>query len=223
MDELRLILLLFGAGIVALVYAWSRYQSRDRQPSAKSPSMAAQQGEEPDETAIQEELQRMQRAMQDQDLPDEPPLPQAGSEEDRLIVLSIVAPEGQLFRGYALRKALQNNALEYGEKRIFHRLVRVDGDDHPVFGLANMVKPGDFETASLSGFHTPGVTLFLQLPTVIDSVAAFDDFVQTAERLAVELGGQLRDQSHSVITHQALMQIREQLADAQLHASSAAS
>ena len=47
---------------------------------------------------------------------------------------------------------------------------------------------------------------------------AFDDFVQTAERLAVELGGQLRDQKHCVITHQELMQKREQLAASQLHA-----
>jgi cell division protein ZipA len=63
----------------------------------------------------------------------------------------------------------------------------------------------------MTGFSTPGVTLFLQLPCAISAVEAFDDFVKTAERLAVELGGELRDERHAVLTHQTLMLVRESI------------
>jgi cell division protein ZipA len=54
--------------------------------------------------------------------------------------------------------------------------------------------------------------LFLQLPGPLASVEAFDDLVKTAERLAAELGGVLRDQDHNAVTHRMLMQVRQQIA-----------
>ena len=134
-----------------------------------------------------------------------------------IVIISVVAPQGELFTGDALQKALDKNDLQYGDKNIFHRLVRRNSVDEPVFSMANMVKPGDFGNGDLRGFYTPGVTLFLELPGPVQSIEAFDDFVQTAERLAVELGGQLHDQKRCVITHQALMQMREQLSESLLH------
>lgn len=142
----------------------------------------------------------------------------APSDTERLLVISVVAAADQPFSGDALRKAFANNDLLYGDKAIYHRLTRRDGEDVSVFGVANMFKPGDFGDGALESFVTPGITLFLQLPAVIDGLQAFDDFVHTAERLAVELGGQLCDERHCVITHQALMQIRENIATSRLRA-----
>jgi cell division protein ZipA len=197
MEDLRLILLLFGAGVVAVVYAI----------------------DEPDDAAIQQELERMQNVMDGKAPPAARNAP--GGQDESIVVISIIAPEDQLFSGDALQKALDKNDLQHGDKSIFHRLVRRNSVDEPVFSLANMVKPGDFGNGDLRGFSTPGVTLFLELPGPVESIEAFDDFVQTAERLAVELGGQLRDQKHCIITHQELMQKREQLATSQLHARAA--
>jgi cell division protein ZipA len=216
MDDLRLILLLFGAGVVAAVYAWTRFNSLKRKSAHRTgPVKSERVIDEPDDAAIQQELERMQNVMDGkeqhagqyvQEVPDE-----------SIVIISVVAPEGQRFTGDALQKALDKNDLQHGDKNIFHRLVRRNSIDEPVFSLANMVKPGDFGNGDLRGFSTPGVTLFLELPGPVESVEAFDDFVHTAERLAVELGGQLHDQKHCVITHQALMQMREQLAESLLH------
>lgn len=214
MDDLRLILLLLGAAVIGAVYAWTRFQSREKpavprqEPTGKTHSL-----DEPDDVAIQQELERMQRVMNNQQNPVEA--------DDSIIVISVVAPEEQPFGGEALGKALDNNDLVYGEKAIYHRHVRRNSEDLPVFSLANMVKPGDFGNGDLQGFSTPGVTLILQLPGPVDSLDAYDDFVQTAERLAVELGGQLQDQKHCVITHQALMQRREKLAASRLQSRAA--
>lgn len=215
MDDLRLILLLVGAGVVAGIYVWTRYQSRpvNRSSKSKLSGTAGQpHSDEPDDAAIQQELARMEQVMSGQE-----PEQQAVTDKELLLVVSVVAAADQPFSGDTLRKAFANNGLQLGDKAIFHRLTRRDGEDLSVFGVANMVKPGDFGSGDLEDFSTPGISLFLQLPTVIDGLKAFDDFVHTAERLAVELGGQLQDQKHCVITHQALMQIRENIASSRLH------
>lgn len=217
MDELRLILLLIGAGVIGAVYVWTRFQPLQRLSARRTgPSSGnVRVTEDPDDAAIQQELERMQNVMDGKESPaarNTSPFP-----EDNIVVISIVAPEGQTFSGDALQKALDKNDLQHGVKGIFHRLVRRNSIDEPVFSMANMVKPGDFGNGDLRGFSTPGVTLFLELPGPVDSIEAFDDFVQTAERMAVELGGQLHDRKHCVVTHQALMQMREQLAESLLH------
>jgi len=214
MDDLRLILLVVGAGVVAGIYAWTRFQSRSVRSARSKPAGVSRQprdAEDPDDAAIQQELARMQRVMDGQ--PAEP----VAADRELLLVVSVVAAADEPFAGDALRKAFANNELQFGDKAIFHRLTRRDGEDVSVFGIANMVKPGDFGRGDLQDFSTPGISLFLQLPAAIDGLQAFDDFVHTAERLAVELGGRLQDRNHCVITHQALMQIRENIVTARLH------
>jgi cell division protein ZipA len=206
MDELRVILLLIGAAVIVAVYAWTRLQVRPRKAKARQVATNREQPDTPDDDAIREELQRMQQVMSGQQ--DENP---AHVDESQLLVISVVAAADQPFSGDALARALANNDLCFGDKSIFHRLVRRNGEDVSVFGVANMFKPGDFGSGDLAGFETLGITLFLELPAPIDGLEAFDDFVQTAERLAVELGGQLQDQKRCVVTHQALMQKREAL------------
>ncbi len=203
MDDLRLILLLFGAGVIIAIYAWSRFQSRPRKRAGSPGPVRHQQSDEPDEDAIEQELARMEQAMSGRD-----PEPAAAGSE-RLLVISVVAPQGGVFSGDALLKALQNNKLQFGDQGVYQRVSVADGRQQAVFGIANLVKPGTFPPADMHGFSTPGITLFLQLPGPLDPVEAFDDFVHTAERLAVELGGELQDEKQCVITHQSLMQIRE--------------
>ena len=220
MDDLRLILLLFGAGVVAAVYAWTRFNSLKKKSAHRTaPPGNGRTADEPDDAAIQQELERMQNVMDGKEPPAARDAP--GRQDESIVIISIVAPQGELFSGDALQKALDKNDLQYGDKGIFHRLVRRNSVDEPVFSMANMVKPGDFGNGDLRGFYTPGVTLFLELPGPVQSIEAFDDFVQTAERLAVELGGQLHDQKRCVITHQALMQMREQLSESLLHTRAA--
>jgi len=209
MDDLRLILLLAGAAVIAGIYAWTRFQALPKKRGSRPVGRHRQPSDAPDEAAIEQELQRMAEAMSGERTEASAA---ADGETEQLFVISVVAAPGQPFSGEMLSKAFANNELCFGDKAIFHRLVRRDGVDVPVFGIANMVKPGDFGSGGLQGFSTPGITLFLQLPAPVDGLEAFDDFVQTAERLAVELGGQLQDQKHCIITHQALMQKRETLA-----------
>jgi cell division protein ZipA len=219
MSDLRLILLLIGAGIIIAVYAWSRLQVRPRKRSAtRTPTISKHNPEDDfDADDIEQELGRMGRLVNEHD--DEP----LASDPERLLVISVVAAQGGQFTGPALVSAFAHNKLRFDEHEIYSRMIIRSGRGQPVFYLANMVKPGTFPASDMEAFSTPGLTLFLQLPAPIDGVEAFDDFVNTAERLAVELGGELRDEQHCVLTHQALMQVRESIVEDRLHRKAASS
>jgi len=225
MHDLRLILLLIGVAIVLAVYGWTRYQQSDtrrrltRTPHT-GPGPAAD--EEPDAEEIERELARMAQLVADRE---EQPQQEAGDSEqpqqlvdsEQLLIISVVAEPGAPFGAEPLHKALEHNKLQFDEQGIYQRLTVQNGKPRAVFGVANLVKPGTFPEPGTSAFTVPGLTLFLQLPGPIDGLDAFDDFVNTAERLAVELGGKLRDQHHNVLTHQALMQIREGIVETRVH------
>ena len=220
MDDLRLILLLIGAGIILVVYAWSRVQVRPRKRSAtRTPTITSHSPDDDfDADDIEQELGHMERLVMERD--DDPVAQdddQVAQDAERLLIVSVVAAQGGSFSGPALIKAFKHNKLRFDGNEIFSRMFIRPGKEMPVFSVANMVKPGTFPLADMETFTTPGLTLFLQLPAPVDGVEAFDDFVHTAERLAVELGGELRDQQQCVLTHQALMQLRENIVEDRLH------
>ncbi len=233
MDDFRFILLLSGVVVVLAVYTWTRYQRRPRKrTAARTPSIGGQQPTEPDAADIEQELANMGRLMAEPDSVVEPaePVDMRAAEsapespappivEKQLLVISVVAGADRSFNGAALAAAFEHNGLEFHQQGVFQRLIDCDKRRRPVFGVANIVQPGVFESGNLEGFSTPGITLYLQLPAPIDSLAAFDDFVTSAERLAVELGGELRDEQQKFLTHQALMQIRKGISKAGVRAA----
>ena len=229
MNELRVILLLLGIAIIAGVYFWTRLKQRPRQvPAQRRTPVRRAVPDELDAAEIEQELTRMGQLLAEEESPDgeanpaeaAAPGPEAATEappSEQLVVVSVVAEPGAEFEGEALLKAFQHNKLKFGEHHIFHRVVFRDNREQPVFSVANLVKPGNFATQDMQGFATPGVTLFLQLPGPIDAVEAFDDFVKTAERLAVELGGELRDEQRQLLSHQGLMLMRDRIAKHRRH------
>ncbi len=229
MDDLRIILIVTGAAFIGGVYLWSRLQQRQAH-RAKRRAARAGQGDT-DSADIEQELARMEKlvAERDQDPDGQDPV-EVGSTTastqaspgEQIHVISVIAEDGESFDGEKLLKAFANNTLVHGKKGIFERHHERGGHDIAVFGIANMVKPGTFPR-DMSAFTSPGVTLFLQLPCAIAALDAFDDFVNTAERLAVEMAGELRDENHKLLTHQALMQVREQIAESQARSRIAAS
>lgn len=227
MTDLRVMLLLFGIAVIAGVYAWTRFKQRPRQaPGQRRSRVRISAADELDASEIEQELTRMEQLLngrEEDDAVEErqapPPVADPGhapathdTVTEQLVVVSVVAEPDAEFSGEALFKAFHHNKLKFGEQGIYHRVVFRDSREQPVFGVANLVKPGSFPEQDLERFSTPGLTLFLQLPGPLDALEAFDDFVKTAERLAVELGGELRDEQHQLLSHQGLMLVRDSIA-----------
>jgi cell division protein ZipA len=130
---------------------------------------------------------------------------------EELLIVNVLAPRGQRFEGDALVTALRNQGLRYGDMNIFHR---VDPTTKAKFySVANAVEPGTFDLSDLSNMRSPGMTFFLQLPGPDDASGVFEDMVQSARNVAQSLGGELRDDSLSILTGQATEHMRQRIAD----------
>lgn len=144
-------------------------------------------------------------ALDDTAIADEPVPP---VEQEKIVVLYLVAHPNQLFTASAIGESLRDLGLEYGDMHIYHRYPE-QGGDTPVFGVANLVEPGTLEPEALAETGTPGLALFLQLPGPLPPLAAFDLFVSTAQQLATRLDGELRDKSRNVLSRQMLEHLRD--------------
>lgn len=136
--------------------------------------------------------------------------------EDKIIVIYIMPPPGGRFAGNDVRRAVETAGLSHGNMNIFHRLVDPDNaDSAAVFSLANSVEPGTFDLDRLDDFSTPGLTLFMQLPGPLNGVTALDSLLAAAHIIATELHGELRDQSRSALSKQAIEHLHSEIIEYQ--------
>lgn len=125
-----------------------------------------------------------------------------------LVQLSVVA-RGAYIEGADILHAARELGLVASRLRIFHR---VDARTNEViFSMASMIEPGTFPMDDMSDFATPGMTLFLQLPCAIDSLAAYDDLLKTGERLGELLNAELQDQNHNLLRRQSIEYQRSEI------------
>jgi len=129
---------------------------------------------------------------------------------EKFVVINVLADTS--FNGQALLETLLELDMTFGEMEIFHRLNKA-GETQ--FSLANAVEPGSFNPGSMNEFQTPGVTLFMHAQEVHDPLGVYDGMLEAAQTLALELGGELRDESRSVITTQTIDYCRQGIQDFQ--------
>lgn len=130
---------------------------------------------------------------------------------ERIVTLFVVAREGGHFNGPDLVVAAEKAGLEFGDMGIYHRLVDGKRELGPIFSVANMLKPGNFDLAQLDALHTPGVSFFMTLPAPIPALDAWDAMLPTAQRLAELLDGQVLDEERNALGRQGIAHIRDQL------------
>lgn len=133
--------------------------------------------------------------------------------EPKIVVVYVVATTGSTYHGPDIFAAAAEAGLEYGDMRIFHHYVSGDGEPQSVFSMASMVEPGWFDADEQDALQTPGLALFLQLPAPVDGVKAFETMVGTAQSIRRSLGGELRDASRSVMSHQTIAHLRDEISE----------
>lgn len=198
--ELRLILLLIGAVIVAAVWLFSR----PRKPAdGKAPPRAA--------PSFDDEFP-------EDDLPSRTvpgasartaPVKEQGAQ--LILALHMMPRTAEHFTGADLKAAFEACLLRYGRYNVFHRLEGASDEAPSVFSVANVVEPGSFELQDFTEASFPGLTLFMVLPGPRGGVAAYADMLATARRLAQLLGGEVLDQERSTLTRQTARHIRERI------------
>ena len=131
-----------------------------------------------------------------------------------VIIISVMARDRSGFPGAALLEILLANGLRYGHRSIFHSYTGEEREDESLYSVANAVKPGTFDLNKMESFNTPGVTLFLALPSPGGKpMEAFDAMLATARAISMKLHGELRDENRSVMMGQTIEHCRQRIRD----------
>ncbi len=126
---------------------------------------------------------------------------------EHVLILTLLATEGERLHGPALLRAVTAQGMELGEGGLFHRCI----DDQPLYSMANILEPGHFDANKIDRLATPGVMLFLQLPGPLGAERAVDEFFDTARVLADTLDATLANQMRQPIDEAGLNLMREKL------------
>lgn len=227
MNDLRLILLVLGVIIVAGLYVRERLRNRkpslsdglDDEPDQQGYSgfrISTRAGGEEDYASVLSSLKKTPAA----DAPGAESLAgaepgdreQGGDSDGTIITLHVMTDAGHPFTGPALRATVDDLGLVYGDMRIYHHYGIGDMKaERPLFHLANMLEPGYFDPDHMDDFQTLGVSLFMQLPTVLDAEVVFDLMLNTALRLAGHLGGEVVTHDRQPLTEDYIEGIRARL------------
>ncbi|MEP5569974.1 MAG: cell division protein ZipA [Halioglobus sp.] len=130
-----------------------------------------------------------------------------------VFMLNVVARDARGFKGADILHILLACDLRFGDMNFFHRHEFEAGKGAIQFSVANMVQPGVFDIDNMSDFNTPGLVFFLTLPGPEDMMKAFDYMLETAQAVSRNLGGDVLDESRSVLTKQTLEHCRQQIRD----------
>ncbi len=200
MGEFRWLLLAAGIAVLAGVFWWSRREAagkRFQTPAIlkrKLPDLAA---------ARHNEVSAAQPG-------DESAAGPTAVTPHKIIAVRLTAPANGTFAGEMLQAALDEAGLRHGLYGIFHRH---DPANEKVirFSVASLIEPGRFDPARFATDRFPGITLFFPVTPGADNLAAFDDMMLTARKIAVRLEGELLDERGSRLSVQRERYLREEV------------
>ena len=130
---------------------------------------------------------------------------------DRIVTLYVAARAGHQLNGPDLVVAAEKAGLVHGHMNIYHRLVDGKPDSGPVFSVANMVKPGNFDLTRVQEIRTPGISFFMTLPAPMSALDAWDAMLPTAQRMAELLDALVLDEERNALGRQRIAHIRDEM------------
>jgi cell division protein ZipA len=216
----RWTLIIIGIAIVAAIFLFGSPERKRKPRASRKPQNVARQRQEPtlDGTSEQADTDPEDRpvlqAEFDMDnglvapvVEEKKPVEPAGPPPDMIITLYLQARDNHVICGVDLLDAAIKSGLVFGDQDIFHRIQ--EGDDRPVFSMANLTKPGWFDKTSWNTLETIGVTMFMTLPGPVSGLDAWDSMLATAKRVAELVNAEILDDTRAAFTRERGAQIRD--------------
>jgi len=130
-----------------------------------------------------------------------------------VIVTHVVPHDEDGFCGEDILYLVNSCDLRHGEKDIFHRFEQENGEGCVQFSMANSFNPGTFDPEALLHERIHGVSLFMSLPGPEKAMNAFEAMTEMASVIARNLGGDVHDETHSIMALQTIEHNRQQVRD----------
>ena len=130
---------------------------------------------------------------------------------ERIVTLYVCARDGMNLSGSDLVVAAEKAGLEFGDRGIFHRMLVGKPELGPIFSMANMLKPGNFDMSRIESLETAGISLFMTLPGPLPALDAWEAMLPTAQRLAELLDASVLDENRSALGRQGVAHVRDEL------------
>lgn len=135
----------------------------------------------------------------------------ASARASGLLVLHVMAAEGQAFIGYELLQSLLSAGLRFGEMNIFHRHEQPTGQGKILFSLASATEPGTFNLDEIGSLACIGLSLFMDADKVENPAKTFNLMLDTARLLAEDLGGKVFDERYQELTSDTINQYQQRI------------
>ncbi|WP_133512706.1 cell division protein ZipA C-terminal FtsZ-binding domain-containing protein [Candidatus Thiosymbion oneisti] len=230
-DTLRLLLIVAGGLVLGGLYIWERRRARSDKEGPYERSEPDDDKREPWlDTGTDEAGDKSDGTAAGDDARERsgPPLPPDQSEleleppvvADRrgpvrpkspmVLSLHIIPKEGS-FDGETIVRAAGRCGVEPGEMEIFHCYADAESTEHPVFSMANMVKPGTFPFGAMDEFESPGLTLFSQVEGAPDDPSRLEAMLTAAHCLADALKAEIRIGSRESLTPESEERLRDRV------------
>jgi len=132
-------------------------------------------------------------------------------ENTQVYSLNVVARAEEGFSGDDVLRTLLGCGLRFGDMDFFHFTEVAEGTPVIQFSVANMMQPGVFDLEGMETLATKGLMFFLTLPGPQEMTRAFDLMLQTAQTVAENLGGDVFDETRSVLTKQHVERLRQSI------------
>jgi cell division protein ZipA len=163
--------------------------------------------------AIEEDIHEQEETITTEESEEIADTPTANQNCEDLLVLYITSPAHTLFNGLSISKAADEVGMVYGHMNIFHHFG--PGKLHsgqPLFSVANMHEPGSFDLGRMADLKTKGIVAFMYSPASIDASVVFELYLNTTQRIAELLGGDVRTSDNELLNTASTNTLRDKAA-----------